>query len=515
MEAMRAMSRTSVRWGERSRKWIDSKPDRFVGLLYLLMSFWSWSLLGSSWVEAMRPAPEQFIDYYQDWGSARNYVDNLPVYTPHSTSIPRHLSLPSNPNPSIEYNAHPPTSVLLALPLARLDYPDAALFWNTISLAAFLISMSIVVAVLSLPRGLLLPALALLPFCQPVLGNFQLGQLNLVLLLLLTTIWALERSGRSSTAGLLLGAAAAIKLFPAYLGVYYLARGRIRPMLAIALSFSALTIATGLILGPDTYRDYIRIVLPAQVKFQGFGYNHSIAGLWHKLFDPTDQVVMPPAFWPSPALARWGIYGSDLAITLIVAMLSFRARTPAAQDLAFASAVTAMLLVSPVTWEVTMVLLLVPIAILSRSADRLRWMPAALITVLAILWLPQPLLTILTMGGGPVSVVSPAFILGASSLKSYALLATFALGLAAFRAERKVEGPGSSEGRFDGRCVGDLAASELRDDSTEPRTRTEKRKRPAILDTDRVVHESGILIDCGLARSPCPGGWRIARCPGS
>ena len=78
----------------------------------------------------MRPAPDTLIDYYQDWGSARNFRTGIPVYTPHSTSIPRHLGLPTNPNLSIEYNIHPPTSVLLALPLGRFDYSDAVLVWN-------------------------------------------------------------------------------------------------------------------------------------------------------------------------------------------------------------------------------------------------------------------------------------------------------------------------------------------------------------------------------------------------
>ena len=74
--------------------------------------------------------------------------------------------------------------------------------------------------------------------------------------------------------------------------------------------------------------------------------------------------------WPSPALARWGTYGSDLAIAAIVATLAYRARTLAERDLAFASAVTAMLLVSPVTWDITLVLLLVPIAVIAQECRK-------------------------------------------------------------------------------------------------------------------------------------------------
>jgi alpha-1,2-mannosyltransferase len=408
------------------------------------------------WIRAMRPAPDRIIDLYQDWGSARNYWGGLPVYSPHSASIPRHLGLSSNSMSSIEYNAHPPTSVLLALPLARLDYPDAALVWNVISLVALAASLWIVAAELALPWTMLPPTLALLAFCHPVYGNLYLGQLTPILVLFVTATWVLERSGRSNRAGLLLGAAAAIKLFPAYLAVYYLARGRLRPLLCATFSFLALTVVTALVLGLDTYYDYVRVVLPEQAKFRSFGYNISIAGFWHKLFNPVAGTGAVDPLWPSPALARWGTLLSDLAITTIAATLTSRARTLARRDLAFATTVTAMLLVSPVTWDFSLPLLLVPIAVIARGAgtSRLRWMPAALVLILAIDWIPQNVLTELAQAGRSFSVLSWTFMLGAPALKFYALLAIFTLGLTAFRAEKK---EAKEEAGSIGRVTGDIA----------------------------------------------------------
>jgi alpha-1,2-mannosyltransferase len=387
----------------------------------------------------MRPSAGRFNDFYQDWGSAKNYLDGLPVYTHHATSIKRHLGLPSNPNPGIEYNAHPPTSVLLTLPLAQLDYPNAVLAWNTISVTAFLASLMIVAVVLPVPRALFLPTLALLPFCHPVYANLHLGQFTPILVLLVTAIWALERMDRSRTAGLLLGAAAAIKLFPAYLIVYYMARGRIRPVLATALSFLTLTLVTATVLGLDTYRDYMSVILPYQSKFRGFGYNLSIAGLWYKMFDPASDKGPVDPLWPNTALAYWGALCSNLTITLIVARVVYRARTLTERDVALASTVTAMLLVSPVTWDFSLPLLLVPIAVIARSAGKSPWMPAALVLILTIDWTPQNTLTALAQAGRSFTVFPWTFVLGAPSLKFYALLGTFALGLAAFRVEKKEE----------------------------------------------------------------------------
>lgn len=411
------------------------KLEIVFAVLSVSLGLGGWFLCGPIWAAAMRPAPDQFIDFYQDWGSARNFEAGLPVYTPHSKSIPRHLGLPSNPNPSIEYNAHPPTSVLLALPLARLDYPDAALVWNAISLAGFLVSLVIVATMLHLPGTHVLLALALLPFCVPVWGNLQQGQLNLFLVLLVTLIWALERSGRSSTAGMLLGAAAAIKLFPAYLAVYYVARGQLRPLLAAAVSFLALNLVTTLVLGLDTYLDYMNVVLPLQSKFQGFGYNLSIAGLWHKVFDSTDSVILVPAWWPGPALAKWGTYGSDLAISAIVVRFAHRARSPVERDLAFALTLTAMLLAAPVTWDVTLVLLLVPFAVIARSAEKSQAMRTALFLIVLAILLPQKAMAALTLTEMHFNAASWVFMLGVPSIKCYAMLGTFVLGLAAFMVE--------------------------------------------------------------------------------
>ena len=265
----------------------------------LLGCFW----LGPLWINVIRPTPGRVNDFFQDWGSARNHLVGLPVYTHHAISIPQHLGFSFDSVTGVNYNAHPPTSVLLALPLARLSYPDAVLVWNVISLAAFLASLVIVAVVLRVPRTLFLPVLALLPYCHPLYGNLFQCQLTLILVLLVTTMWALERSGWSGIAGLILGAAAAIKLFPAYLVLYYAVRGRSRPLLAVALSFLALSLVTTTILGLHTYYDYVSVILPAQTGFRSLGYNYAIAGFWHKLFDPAGEGGLITPLWPSPSLA--------------------------------------------------------------------------------------------------------------------------------------------------------------------------------------------------------------------
>ena len=52
----------------------------------------------------------------------------------------------------------------------------------------------------------------------------------------MTGVWALDRQGHDLGAGPILGTAAAIKLFPAYLGVYYLSQGSTGPRRSTGLA---------------------------------------------------------------------------------------------------------------------------------------------------------------------------------------------------------------------------------------------------------------------------------------
>jgi Glycosyltransferase family 87 len=422
----------------------ESPPQATVSDLLLVPIWLALGFLGCFWlgplcVDAMRPDPDRVNDFFQDWGSARNFLTGMPVYTHHAISIPQHLNVPFDAVTGVEYNAHPPSSVLLALPFAHLDYPDAVLAWNTLSLLAFVASLATVAVVLPVPRALLLPSLALLTFCHPLYGNLYRGQLTFILVLLVTVIWALERSDRPAMAGLVLGAAASIKLFPAYLALYYAARCQVRPLLTAVLAFLALTAITATLLGLDAYYDYIQVVLPAQTRFRSLGYNYAIAGLWYRLFDPVGERGWMTPLWPSPALAGYGTLFSDLLLTAVLAMFVHRARTQAQRDLALASTITAMLLASPVTWDTSLPLLLVPFAVVAHNSGWLRWMPAALIVILVIIWTPQQAITQLALGSRSVRIASWTFMLGAPSVKFYALLGLFALGLIAFQAEQEAE----------------------------------------------------------------------------
>jgi hypothetical protein len=214
-------------------------PDRklWIPIVWNLVALAACVPQFPSFVRNLRPRPEEMPDFYQEWASARNYFEGMPIYSPHSISSLRysealHLPPGSSLHGLMEYNAHPPTSVLLALPLARLDFSDAFFAWSLLSLLALL--ASILLMARQCPHSLswwaILPVTALLLWCSPFRQQIIMGQLNLLLLFLLTAAWAAYRSERLWTAGILLGCATAIKLVPGFLFLYFVVRRQWRPI---------------------------------------------------------------------------------------------------------------------------------------------------------------------------------------------------------------------------------------------------------------------------------------------
>jgi hypothetical protein len=66
------------------------------------------------------------------------------------------------------------------------------------------------------------------------------------------------------------------------------------------------------------------------------------------------------------------------------------AKTEAQRDLAFGAVITAMLLVSPVTWDITLLLLFLPIAFIAHHANHAQRLLEILTVIIGVIFLPQP-----------------------------------------------------------------------------------------------------------------------------
>jgi hypothetical protein len=387
----------------------------------------------------------QILDFAQEWASARNLVGGLPIYRDQEEALFDYLGMRPDPNdPSdrfiVRRNAHPPVSVFLAVPFARMDYPDAFLAWNLASLVIFALSLWVLVRQLGVgvTRTRLLAAWALLLSFSPLWHQVAQGQLNLVLLALIIGGWAFERSGWPISAGVFLGVATAIKLFPGFLLVYYAVRGRWRVVLGGGTTAIVVTGLTIGVTGLDPYRAYFQDVLPYVATYRDWWVNASLPGLWSKLFEANSGHVVPLV--RNAALHQGALAASTVLVCAVLVWATRAAGSPLEHDLTFGLAVVAMLLVSPLTWDHALVLLLVPLALLASQLRRLgnwRWL---FLACLPAVWLAPKFVFERTIGGPGEyrgQVATSRQVLGVISYQCYGLIGLFVVGLAAVERERR------------------------------------------------------------------------------
>ena len=412
--------------------------------LWLLLTAVSMGALSPAFVQSLRPARDQWSDFFQDWASARNRLVGQPVYASHKFAVQEHLGF--DPQTDVNHltkvanvitrNPHPPTSVLLAVPFALLSYPNAVLVWNLISLGALAASLWIVRRQLSLrvSPAALCPLAMLLLFCGPLWMQVILGQFNLVLLLLLTATWALDRERRPIRAGILLGVATAIKLFPGFLILYFALQRQWKAVRSAAAAFTIVTVITSAVLGAGTFRTYFSEVLPGMRMFRSAWNNASLAGFWNKLFNPVTGEApffcVQPLFC-SPYLAGIATVASGAGVAGVLAVLIRSARSREQCDDAFGLTLLAMLLISPVTWEHYFLLLLVPVVLFMRKLSSLSRGPQIVFLLsTAALWInPRFVYKAFIPGGITSGTPTPFHTVTILSFQFYGLVGLFGLGI--------------------------------------------------------------------------------------
>jgi len=385
---------------------------------------------------ALRPRADVVVDFFQEWASARNYFNGESIYEAQRASSLRYLGVSpaGNAHFFIEVNAHPPTAVLLGLPLAALDYRAAVLVWNCCSIAALAAAIWLIAGQFGYPIAgwSILPVIAVLALCWPLRSHLQQGQLAMILLLLITGGWAAERSGRATLAGVLFGTAAAIKLFPAILFLPFIVRREWRVVFAGGAWLAALTGATVLILGPGIYTEYFSDALPVVAEWRSAWNNASLTGLWSKLFDPGLKGSGVEPLVHSPTLAHALMILSSAFVVFLLIRLARRAECIGDRDRAFSAAVVGMLLVSPVTWEHGFLLLLLPLAVLWSALPAGSVQRRVLIMLFVVLLWVNPAFfyrqwQIGRSVGGPRVFCSAAEVLTLLSAQCYALVSLFVM----------------------------------------------------------------------------------------
>jgi hypothetical protein len=340
----------------------------------------------------------------------------------------------------VDMNAHPPTSVLLLAPFGYLDYPDAVLVWNLLSLAALGVSLWLIARAeqVQLPLWAVFPALTVLLLCNPLRQQIYLGQFNLVLLLLFVGIWRAARSEHAALAGSLLGLATVLKLFPGFLFLYFALRRQWKVLGVGVATAAVLTAITVAVMGTEPFRAYVVEVLPTNERCQSGWKNASVTGLWKKLFDPATLEEHVEPLTRSPALARLAALLSAAAVVGLLLHATRRASTPRQHDLTLGLAVLAMLMLSPIAWDHYFLMLFLPLSLIVARMPQERLSQAVFLFLAAVLWFDPENWYPSFIPGGREGMAVPWQTATVLSFQCYALVGLYLFGVYVFERSRGV-----------------------------------------------------------------------------
>ncbi len=199
--------------------------------------------------------------------------------------------------PVVGFVPHTPFSALVMWPLTYWPPLTAKRIWIVCNL---LLVVAVAVLLQSLTRLPWRRVALLIGLNYPLLRNLEYGQYYLLLLLLITAALWTYLQDRRLLAGVLLGVAAGLKIFPVFFLLYFLRKRDLRATMGLLGGTLATVIASVLAFGPQLHRTYITQVLPWALRGEAMDpyalSPNSISALLHKLF------IFEPQWNTSPAL---------------------------------------------------------------------------------------------------------------------------------------------------------------------------------------------------------------------
>jgi hypothetical protein len=292
------------------------------------------------------------------------------------------------------FNRFPPPAGLVMLPLGWLEPLTAKRVWTLVSLAALLSLLVLLEKMAGLPLAWGLALAAILGMA--LRNNFLFGQFYIVLSLLIAASLYFRGKGLPGRAGVLLGVASAVKLYPAPLALYLGVRREWSLLGGFALGVLGAFALSLAAFGVEVNALFFQSVLPA-----------SLAGLTDNPFHPALQsatsllrrlLVREPTLNPEPLLDAaplfYGLrYFFSLGVLVSLVFILRRRKDLAEESLLLLG----LLLISPVVLSYHALLALPPLAFflprLWRQGRRGMALTAAALYALAAspaaLWWPQ------------------------------------------------------------------------------------------------------------------------------
>ena len=283
--------------------------------------------------------------------------------------------------------AHPASmTLLLALFVPWLHVRTIQLLFALISLAALAGTVHLLGKGLGFSRRLKAVFFWALVGWFPFWMVLRNGQVGMFLTFFMTLSWYLLRQDRDRAAGVWLGVATALKLFPGLVAVYLLVRRR-KAFWPAFVSASALLLLSFGIVGWHNTLDYFRVVRFVQDYYRDYKANLSLLSVF---------TGIAPLTRFAPILAQLFFVAFIALLIYTVTRKSREVAGAVTLDLEYAMFMALLPVLSPVSWDHYLVILTLPLAVLisclrnSVVFPERRWWSIGFLFVVAVLAVPQP-----------------------------------------------------------------------------------------------------------------------------
>lgn len=300
-------------------------------------------------------------DFSFYWRAGLHVLEGEPIYSPGQ------LAGPYAPQGQDGFLYPPPLAAVIT-PLSALfqaDYRPANWVWAGLGAAVLVWAVLAIARVERLGerypllagnrRWLLVAAAFAFP---PVVGELVMGNVHLLLLGLFAIAWLEIRRGDGRgewIAGLAVGAAAVVKVFPAVLLVWFLATRRYRAAAGVVLGAGVVVLATLPFTGLEPWLQYPTVLA--------------------NLSAPADVTdTLAPTVWLAPVLgfelARWLVTAAGLAVVVLAARALDAPR-------GFAVTVMVSILVAPALYHHYLALAVLPLLLGLSAGVSVGWLALA------------------------------------------------------------------------------------------------------------------------------------------
>jgi alpha-1,2-mannosyltransferase len=309
----------------------------------------------------------------------------------------------------LTYN-NPPTTALLMWPLSFLTFPVAKVVFVVINNLAYLGGILVIIRSLRAPwtAVVVLVAIGTLALFYPIRQSFGLGQINGVLVGLMSIGLVAALRQRDGLAGVMIALAAGLKLSPIVLLGFFLAQRRWRAVLSAALTGAGLLLAMLVFVGVDSLRYFVTTILPAVSRGTAAFPNQSLLGAIYRFDVPRGmmQVMVAAGDYPGARLV-WLVLAAIILITTFVLVVRLRSSTDEQTAVAYGTFGVAGLLAGSLAWEHYMLWLVIPLGALVIDWFKSHWLPGWLFglllgAMLLLIGLPIPVQAALYQTSGPI-----------------------------------------------------------------------------------------------------------------